>query len=425
MSTKHMSKNEPSDKTVDKKLEKWREKSIALEQQRQQEEEERKKQGKWKCFLEDTKHLLQKQPKAAAAAGAVLAAVVLILIAVITVAAGKVNPEKYITIQYTGANGYASAECVIDSDKLYQKLSGRKKDTEKLEQYRAFADSLRAEVKENDIANKQKITVSISYDEQLAKEAGIKLSKQQYHVRAKGIGEGTKIDLFSQVEVIFAGVSPDAYAVVSNKWEEEYLKDLTFSVDKTEEIRKGDTVTVTCDTDTAELARHGYVAAVTAVTVTADNLSVYAAKAEELDQEVLSNITGEVFDTIEKQTENSMFRMLYKATGNEAYLRSSNNETASDIELLDIYFLKRKDGISGEKDNYLYYLCRATIENEDTQEEVYFAFVYTNGYITSDGRYEIMHDYSEQRYICSSDYDAVYDEAITQKEEAYQIVTVQ
>lgn len=48
-----MSKNEPVDKTVDLKLGKWREKSIAMEEERKKEEEERRQQGKFKCFMQD------------------------------------------------------------------------------------------------------------------------------------------------------------------------------------------------------------------------------------------------------------------------------------------------------------------------------------------------------------------------------------
>ena len=44
MSKQQMSKNEPVDKTVDLKLGKWREKSIAMEEERKKEEEERRQQ---------------------------------------------------------------------------------------------------------------------------------------------------------------------------------------------------------------------------------------------------------------------------------------------------------------------------------------------------------------------------------------------
>lgn len=420
MSKKNISRNEPADRIVDEKLGKWRQKSIELEKQRQQEEEERKKQGKWNRFCND----IRKQPWVAVVGAAVL----VILIAVLCVRvflSGKLNPAKYITIQYRGANGYAAAECTVDQDKLYEKLAGKEKNAEKLAQYRAFADSMQAEVTEKDIANRDKITVAVSYDEQIAGEAGIVLSKTQYQTKASGIGEGNKIDLFSQVEIIFAGVSPEASVVISNQWEEEYLDTLTFHADKTENIVKGDTITITCDVDAAELARHGYVVSTTAAQATAERLSVYADGAEQLDKTVISEIGEGNFDTIISQTEDTTFRMLYKATKNQSYLRSDNEETVSDIELMNVYFLKRKNEMEGEKDNYLYYLYRAVISNADAEEEVYFLFEYFNGYVTAEGKYDIIHDENEKRYTCSSDYDSIYDEGIANKEKTYHIVTVQ
>ena len=68
MSKQQMSKNEPVDKTVDLKLGKWREKSIAMEEERKKEEEERRQQGKFKCFMQDFTGWVHKEPKTAAGA---------------------------------------------------------------------------------------------------------------------------------------------------------------------------------------------------------------------------------------------------------------------------------------------------------------------------------------------------------------------
>ena len=86
-------------------------------------------------------------------------------------------------------------------------------------------------------------------------------------MRAKGIDAGTKIDLFSNVEVTFAGISPDAYALVTNKWGDEYLGSLIFTADMTENIQKGDAVTIRCETGKEELGRHGYITDTLEVTV--------------------------------------------------------------------------------------------------------------------------------------------------------------
>ena len=136
---------------------------------------------------------------------------------------------------------------------------------------------------------------------------------------------------------------------------------------------------------------------------------------------------GQIEDTISAQTENTTFRMLYKATGKTSYLRSSNIEEASDIECLGIYFLKKKetaDAVAGP-DNYLYFLYQAVIENDDNEEDVYFAFAYSDGYVTSQGIFDIVHDENEKRYSCSDDYDRIYEEAIEQNETQYRIEQIQ
>ena len=412
----NMSKNEPKDKTVDIKLTKWREKSIAMAEQRKHEEEERKNNNVIKLFLRNN--------PAAVAAGAIILAAVAVFIIVFAVRSGKINPEKYITIRYSGAEGYAAAECVVDSEKLYEKLAEKEKDSDKLSRYRKFADSVYAEVDKEDIANGDKLSVNVYYDEQAAKEAGAVLLKNRYNIKAQGIEKGTEIDLFSQVEVTFAGISPKAFVIVTNKWEEEYLSTLSFTVDRSENIAKGDTVTIQCEADKAELGRHGYLADETEIPVTADGLSVYAENKDQLEESVMSVIQKEVFDTIVSQTEDNTFRMLYRASGNDEFLRNDNVESAADLELMDIYFLKRRNGADAVKDNYVYYVCSANISNSETWETVYFVFEYSDGYVTSDGKYDIIHDNNDKRYDCSLNYESLIEEKIMNKEETYDIAVI-
>ena len=52
--------------------------------------------------------------------GIVLAVVVVTLI-VFFVNRNKINVSSYIKVEYTGANNYAVANCVVDTDKLYKR----------------------------------------------------------------------------------------------------------------------------------------------------------------------------------------------------------------------------------------------------------------------------------------------------------------
>ncbi len=343
MSKQQMSKNEPVDKTVDLKLGKWREKSIAMEEERKKEEEERRQQGKFKCFMQDFTGWVHKEPKTAAGAAIGVLVLVILLVSLICAVASKVKPEDYITVSYTGADGYAVAECSVDTEKLYRRLAGKTKDADKQSRYRSLAESVSAAVHQMNIANGQKVKIEVLFDKELAKELGVKIKAKDYTVRAKGIDAGTKIDLFSNVEVTFAGISPDAYALVTNKWGDEYLGSLIFTADMTENIQKGDAVTIRCETGKEELGRHGYITDTLEVTVRAEGLSEYVQTPVDIDNAVLSEMQGQIEDTISAQTENTTFRMLYKATGKTSYLRSSNIEEASDIECLGLYFLKKKE----------------------------------------------------------------------------------
>lgn len=93
MSKQQMSKNEPMDKTVDLKLGKWREKSIAMEEERKKEEEERRQQGKFKCFMQDFTGWVHKEPKTAAGAAIGVLVLVILLVSLICAVTSKVKPE--------------------------------------------------------------------------------------------------------------------------------------------------------------------------------------------------------------------------------------------------------------------------------------------------------------------------------------------
>lgn len=66
-----------------------------------------------------------KEPKTAAGAAIGVLVLVILLVSLICAVASKVKPEDYITVSYTGADGYAVAECSVDTEKLYRRL-GRK-----------------------------------------------------------------------------------------------------------------------------------------------------------------------------------------------------------------------------------------------------------------------------------------------------------
>lgn len=355
--------------------------------------------------------------------GIVLAVVVVTLI-VFFVNRNKINVSSYIKVEYTGANNYAVANCVVDTDKLYKAMAGNVRDMEKLTMYEELAKSVSATVDSSNISNGQTVQVNVNYDDKKAQEAGIEFNNTTYELKASGISAGTVISLFENVEVVFAGMSPEAYVKVTNKWTDDYLSTLEFTSDKNSQIAMGDVIRISCSADTEELGRHGYIVSQVYIDYTVDMLNSYA-QAADIDKNVLNSLSVEAIDTITKQVEDTTFRMMYKASKDAAYLKDVNEESVSGIQLVNTYFLKRKNSSEGTVDNYIYMIYKAEVASPNNKMTVYFAFEYSQGYKTADGVFDIMHDKPENRYQCSNNINTLYSTVIGSKEELYNVLAVQ
>jgi hypothetical protein len=354
----------------------------------------------------------QKRAEAVKLAAAIAAVAVCMLLIVVAWNMGKkhVALEDFVTVEYTGANGYATANCVIDEDKIVNSLIGKETDDSKKYLYTQFAKSLKAAAQNNadtdGISNGDRLTVTVTYDRELADSAGISVGSSTFNVRAKGIDAGTKIDLFEHLNVIFAGISPDAYVVTRNAWDDGYLSGLTFTADKTENIVVNDEITIHCDVDEAELGRHGYLTDSLERTYKVDRLSTYVEKVSQIDTSALDKNVRHCMNSIQEQTEDTTFRMLYKATQDRQYLYMPNTETAENITLIDMKFLKRNSGTSADlARNKIVLVFSADITCDGNTENVYFAYIYENAYVTADGEFNVLESSDGGAYYCDTNYD--------------------
>lgn len=353
---------------------------------------------------------------------AAICAIVVLIIAFFVSEKSKIDIKDYITMQYTGANGYATADCQINREKLYSDMAGDENDLEKLKLYRDISENISVFVDHsNPLSNGDKVLVKVEYSKQLVQNAKVKFANKQFFVKAKGIEEGQNIDLFSMIEVTFAGISPRAYAVVQNNWQEPYLSTLSFSVDKSNGIAKDDVITVQCDTDMETLAKHGFITDKIQQSYKADKLSTYVVDGSEIDKNELDSLKTMCVEAVDDMTKDTTFRMMYKATGNSDYLYQPNNEYAENISVIGVKFLYCKNTAEEMYDNFLYILCEADIINEDECNKVYFGFEFAQVYKTFDGKVHISTEHYKKNYECSTQYNDVYKKCIESKSNIYNI----
>ena len=329
----------------------------------------------------------------------------------------------YVTISYNGANGYASPEFTLNKDKLYKELMGKSNDSDKSYNVKMLIASIDISSEAADVSNGDTYKVRLDADKKYEDAVGISISSGNKKIKASGISKGTSVELFDRLDVMFTGVSPEANVVITNNWDDEYLAGLTFTADKKNNISYGESVKITCNVSYEEIARHGFLAQNMEASYSADKLPGYIDDVSKIDRSVIEQVGKEVLDTITAQTADTTIQMLYKATKDTSYLYHINEETVSAAKIVSTYFLSRK-GTAGDNNNYVYIIAQATISDSEDSKTVYFAFSYSNTYQNVDGTFDMNHDNESKRYICSTDYDALYNECIGSKSENYTIKEV-
>lgn len=348
------------------------------------------------------------------------AGVIAVIVVAIFIRLQKFDVWDYITISYEGANGYASPDFTLNKDKLYKELMGKSTDSDKSYNVKMLIASIEITTEAEDVSNGDKYKVTIDFDKKYEDAVGISMGSGSRKIKAAGIQKGTAISLFDNVDVMFAGISPEATVNISNNWENEYLSGLTFTADKTEGIKFGDTVNVTCNATYEDIARHGYLAEKLEQSYDADKLPSFATNVSQVDSKVIEQVKKEVLETIASETSVNTFHMLYKATKDVSFLYHVNNETCMDSKVTGVYFLSG-NGQQTDANNYIYVFASAVISDSEDSRTVYFAFSYSNTYLNVDGTFDMNHDNENKRYICSDNYEALYEECVGSRSSSYSI----
>ena len=348
------------------------------------------------------------------------AGVIAVIVVAIFIRLQKFDVWDYITISYEGANGYASPDFTLNKDKLYKELMGKSTDSDKSYNVKMLIASIEITTEAEDVSNGDKYKVTIDFDKKYEDAVGISMGSGSRKIKAAGIQKGTAISLFDNVDVMFAGISPEATVNISNNWENEYLSGLTFTADKTTGIKFGDTVNVTCNATYEDIARHGYLAEKLEQSYDADKLPSFATNVSQVDSKVIEQVKKEVLETIASETSVNTFHMLYKATKDVSFLYHVNNETCMDSKVTGVYFLSG-NGQQTDANNYIYVFASAVISDSEDSRTVYFAFSYSNTYLNVDGTFDMNHDNENKRYICSDNYEALYEECVGSRSSSYSI----
>lgn len=299
----------------------------------------------------------------------------IILSAFVIGGCGKtVDLNDCVEVKVSGIDGKGKAEVTVDYDKMETLLAKelnievKDKDIENIEDLGSAVDGLsKIDQAENcvnfqvqpadNLKNGDKITVKSIIDEEKAKELGIKFKFSEIKKEVSGLQTAIVIsqeELFKDVIVEFTGASPDAAVQIRNMSKDKILSEISFQADKTSDIQKGDTVTVTA-TIPSELEEQGYVFENTSKEYKVEKVDSYVQKFEDLPEEDLKKIMNQAKDMVEANLKTGkLSTSFYK--GNELAGTMEQFDSISEPQLEKSYFCHMKDGITSlwETKNKMY-----------------------------------------------------------------------
>lgn len=331
--------------------------------------------------------------------------------------------KDYFYMTTTGLDGSGTVNVFFDYDKMLSDVAKDEKNAVIVSKYRQCLDTISCEdISDNGrLKNGDVVEISVSYDEELMKDNGIKIENTQIEFKIDNLSQGINIDVFEKLDVIVSGISPEAYVNLQNNWEDKFLSQLNFKADKTNNIAKGDIIIVTCTTGSEDFAANGYVPESYTKEYMVKVANSYIDSSDDINKDTVSKIWEQVEATVVSETQDLSFRILYKATGDEKFLYQYNREEVLDIRREGVYYLKKKDATLEGNDNYLVFLVKATISNETTTMDIGFAFEFSNGSKDESGNFSIEHSPDEQKYYCSDSMEAAYEKYIGSRSTSYTV----
>ena len=166
----------------------------------------------------------------------------------------KINLKDYTEVTFSGANAYGRASVSLDEDQILAVLTAKNSNADDdAALIGAFStmellDEIDVSLDKTDtLSNGDKVTVTVSYPEKLAKELGIKLSPKNgssWTVKVSDLPDVGSKDLFEDLDVTFTG--PNGYGQTEINNRSEYHFQASASAENN--LSNGDTVVVTLTT---------------------------------------------------------------------------------------------------------------------------------------------------------------------------------
>lgn len=196
---------------------------------------------------------------AAGGAAVVIAAVVILL--VILLRPKTINLDNYISVKYSGYNGYGTAEIVIDYNKMIDDMSEKldKSETKRLKKGIKEEEKLTFKLDTtSDLTNGDTIKLDVKIKRSFFENYKLKLEVNTKKFEVSGLKELTVLSPFDVLEITYSGYDPYCEPILTNTSTDEFLQENIYFHTDAYEVAGGDRFTVYANYSSDFMITGGY-----------------------------------------------------------------------------------------------------------------------------------------------------------------------
>ncbi len=226
------------------------------------------------------------------------------------------STEDYVEISVDGLNGEGVAHLKTYTSDFRKKINndlfdGEGTDLELAGIELQIYDSVECSIdKKEGISNGDKITVSMTADNDRLKEYGVKFELDDYVYTVEGLKEPVELDVWSDVAITYDGIAPNGSATVQYNGNNDFIKNnVRYSIDKSYGLSNGDEIVIKVSCNQNLLNENSYMISHTEKKNTVEGLSDYA---KNLDGYDLNEIDSQLLEIAKDKADNSTWAKAYK-----------------------------------------------------------------------------------------------------------------
>lgn len=280
--------------------------------------------------------------------------------------------------------------------------------------------------KEEDLSNGDKITLTISWNKDVAKEAGFKFKGDSQTLTVSDLREAKDIDLFADLKLDYDGVSPDAELIIRNESSDSFVKSVNFSADSSSNISNGDVITIKAQYDTSKAESAGYLVSKTEKQYTVSGIDEYIQKYEDIDDETMKAMEKQAIDLIEATfaDEYIISSLLYPDDFNKRFNVNFDDIKLNQLTLTDNYFFVLKAGMTvewGDVNNSIFMVYKAEYSDNYGSDNVIYMPVYFKNIIKrEDEKIDVVITDAVISDYNNSNFDNMYRDVVTSNKAKYE-----